>query len=91
MAKPSFLIKRKLSSVNDIDNLIAELQELKKSFNSDLVLSNEERFVLNKIKDGVTQKDLLNLNLKNLPAILDKLTPFYLKIGDKSGVRYILK
>lgn len=89
MTKPSHLIKRKVSSINDIDILIAELQELKKSFNNDLVLSNEERSVLSRIKEGITHKELLNLNIKNLPAVLDNLKPYYLKIGDKSGVRYI--
>lgn len=86
----SHLIKRKVSSIAEIDSLIAELQELRKQMSGGSLTDNEQR-VMDCIKDGVYRKDLDKLNISNLEAILMKLRPYYLSIGDKKGLRLILK
>ena len=89
MIKQSHQIKRKVSTVAEIDALIAELQQLKQRMQGDSALSEQETLVLNKIKAGVYQKDLKDV--PNITQILAKLRPLYLTIGDKQGTRLILK
>lgn len=89
MVKQSHQIKRKVSTVADIDALIAELQQLKQKMQGDSALSEQETSVLNRIKVGVYQKDLQDV--ANITQILTKLRPLYLTIGDKQGTRLILK
>lgn len=86
----SHLIKRKVSSIAEIDTLIAELQELKQQMSGGSLTDNE-KLVMERIKVGVYRKDLDALKIENLGDILIKLRPYYLSIGDKKGLRLILK
>lgn len=86
----SHLIKRKVSSIAEIDLLIAELQELRKQMSGGSLTDNE-KLVMERIKVGVYRKDLDALKIENLGGILIKLRPYYLSIGDKKGLRLILK
>ena len=86
----SHLIKRKVSSIAEIDTLIAELQELRKQMSGGSLTDNE-KLVMERIKVGVYRKDLDALKIENLGEILIKLRPYYLSIGDKKGLRLILK
>ena len=49
------------------------------------------KLVMERIKVGVYRKDLDALKIENLGEILIKLRPYYLSIGDKKGLRLILK
>lgn len=89
MAKQSHQIKRKVSSVADIDALIAELQQLKQQMQGDSALSEQETVILNRIKTGVYQKDLEHI--PNIKEILQRLRHLYITVGDKKGTRLILK
>jgi len=86
----SHLIKRKVSSIAEIDSLIAELQELRKQMSGGSLTDNE-KLVMERIKVGAYRKDLDALKIENLGEILIKLRPYYLSIGDKKGLRLILK
>ena len=82
-------IKRKVSTVQELDALIAELQKLKESMQGESALSPQEQLVFEKIKNGVFEKDLKGI--PNIDWILTKLRPYYLTVGDKKGTRLILK
>lgn len=89
MTKQSHQIKRKVSTVAEIDALIAELQQLKQQMQGGSALSLQESEVLDKIKLGVFQKELKDI--PNISKILEKLRPLYITVGDKQGTRLILK
>lgn len=90
MTKNHLIIKRKVSTISEIDALIAELQELKQQMSGGSLTDNE-KLVMERIKDGVYRKDLDALKIQNLDEILRKLRPHYLSIGDKKGLRLIVK
>lgn len=90
MSKSHLIIKRKISTITEIDLLISELQELKQKMSGGS-LNDNEQLVMEMIKTGVYRKDLNKLNIQNLDEILIKLRPHYLSIGDKKGLRLILK
>jgi cobalamin biosynthesis protein CbiG len=90
MSKNHLIIKRKVSTISEIDALIAELQELKQQMSGGSLTDNE-KLVMERIKDGVYRKDLDALKIENLSEILIKLRPHYLSIGDKKGLRLISK
>jgi len=90
MSKNHLIIKRKISTVADIDTLLAELQELKQQMSGGS-LNDNEQLVMERIKVGVYRKDLDALKIENLGDILIKLRPYYLSIGDKKGLRLIVK
>ena len=90
MLKSHLIIKRKVSTITEIDLLISELQELKQKMSGGS-LNDNEQLVMERIKDGVYRKDLDKLNIQNLDELLIKLKPYYLSIGDKKGLRLIVK
>ena len=90
MTKSHLIIKRKISTITEIDLHISELQELKQKMSGGS-LNDNEQVVMEMIKAGVYRKDLNKLNIQNLDEILMKLRPYYLSIGDKKGLRLILK
>lgn len=90
MSKSHLIIKRKVSTITEIDALIAELQELKQQMSGGSLTDNE-KLVMECIKAGVYRKDLDKLKIQNLDEILRKLRPHYLSIGDKKGLRLIVK
>ena len=54
-------------------------------------MTDNEKLVMECIKAGVYRKDLDKLKIQNLDEILRKLRPHYLSIGDKKGLRLIVK